>query len=85
MAGARSAGSPTVLLLKAGGETAHFVLNGVERVAEEIRDALGIGQAASAAGAPAPCMAGCSRGRRKTPPTSAAPAANTAPIRNARW
>jgi hypothetical protein len=28
---------------EAGGETAYFVVNGVVRVAEEIRDALGIG------------------------------------------
>jgi hypothetical protein len=28
---------------EAGGKTAYFVVNGVERVAEEIRDALGIG------------------------------------------
>jgi hypothetical protein len=29
--------------VEAGGETAYFVVNCVERVAEEIRDALGIG------------------------------------------
>jgi hypothetical protein len=31
------------LSVEAGGETAYLAVNGVERVAEEIRDALGIG------------------------------------------
>jgi hypothetical protein len=37
------AGLRRQLSVEAGGETAYFVVNGVERVAEEIRDALGIG------------------------------------------